>query len=1248
MRRRLSVPRGPGLLSLSILSILFIFIAVPSAFAQTGTGRISGLVKDASGAVVPGVAIVATHEETGIRHEMVTNEAGLFLFPSLPVGYYTVRAELSGFKPISNQKNLLNVGVDLNLTFTLEPGDLREAVIVTAESPIVQTTESSLSTLVSREVIVTLPLNGRNPLHLIGLVPGVAGHSAEATSSGGTATHYINGDRGRGITTTQDGIDISDPVIPRGELTNAPVNPEALQEFRVVTSNAKAEYGRSAGGQVELVTRSGTNHMSGTLYEFFRDTALDSNSYFNKLRGLPKEVLRRNQFGAALGGPIQRDRAFFFVNYDGMRRTQDTSQLATVPTQSLRDGVFRFVTQACPGTTVARNLPGCVDASGNPVVAVSSYNFAANDPRALGLDPVMQKEVFAFLPLPNDFTVGDGLNTAGYRWNSPSEQPVDTLTARVDYTINPKQNLFVRYSNAFRNDLINDIINTTPRPMSWPARVRLSDQHGAAVGHKWTLTDRLVNEITGGYTRNILAFNDPVHPRTYEIRPAIVTTPFVYWPGTGREPTEVQFLDNLTWIRGRHAIKGGVNIRKYYIAQTRGAGNPFGIYPAMTFNRLDATFSGAETNAVVRGDGSRVNLGASGINATDRNNLSTLYNMLLGRIGRIDQVFYSNGQEFVALQPLTLDQRISEYNFFVQDDWRLGERVTLNAGVRYELNSVPYDKAGVQVVPDKPLDGSQGPVTFLQGGPGTGRDWFARDNNNFAPSIGVAWDPTGSGKTSVRANYRLAYQRLITWALNVVEQRQPATSLNQFIVAPRDTGIGGTDTVLRLNEFLKQGRLPSPQGSTTVSINNGVPQLATPPQINRTPPNLRNEQPLFFDPNVRTPYMQQYIVGVQRELWKNTVVEVSYVGSRGSQLFRMMNVNTMDLVANGFTRDFQAARRNLLANGNANSGESTGNLGRLYGGTIPSSVFADIQNNNVGLLADALDRRTQGIGLAAAGLPENFFRPNPQFSIAGVGCTCSSSQYNALQIQVQKRLASGLAFSANYTLAKSTDDVSNDTRGAGTELVVPSDPKRLELDKGRSDFDVRHVARGHFIWDLPFGRDRRFLSGASGILHGLVGGWQINGILDVSSGFPLSVFSGFHTFTFYDSGTRVATTSGNGTTNRAVFTGDGAIGKVRRTATGVEYFTSEERAMFQTPEAGDTGSVRNIFTGPGYFQFDLGIFKNVHVMKHRLELRAEIFNLFDTVNFSDPNVLASSTNFGLITDTRVPPRIVQLGVKYYF
>ena len=301
-------------------------------------------------------------------------------------------------------------------------------------------------------------------------------------------------------------------MIPRGELTNSPVNPEALQEFRVITSNAKAEYGRSAGGQVELVTRSGTNSFSGTLYEFLRNTALDSNSYFNEQQGLPKEVLRRNQFGAALGGPIQRDRAFFFINYDGMRRTQETSQSDHRSDGVAAQGHLPIRHAGVRGETAARNRPSCVDASGNPLVPVSSYSFVANDPRRLGLDPVMQEETLAFLPLPNDFSTGDGLNTAGYRWNSPSESPVDTHHEPCRLHAESAAVVLRALQNGWRNDLINDIINTTPKSNELARPRAAVGSAGRRLRHKWTLTSYLLNEITGGFTRNVLDFADPEHP----------------------------------------------------------------------------------------------------------------------------------------------------------------------------------------------------------------------------------------------------------------------------------------------------------------------------------------------------------------------------------------------------------------------------------------------------------------------------------------------------------------------------------------------------------------------------------------------------------------------------------------------------------------------------------------------------------------------------------------------------------------
>ena len=381
-------------------------------------------------------------------------------------------------------------------------------------------------------------------------------------------------------------------------------------------------------------------------------------------------MLRRNEFGGSARRPLHRDRAFFFVNYDGMRRTQETSQTVTVPTAALRDGVFRFATQPCAGETIVRNRPSCVGLDGSPLVPVSSYSFVANDPRQLGVDPVLRQETLAFLPLPTtkaSVTGSTPLDTGGTRRrNRPS-----TASPRASSTLNQRQSLFGRYTNAWRNDLINDIINATPRPLSWPARVRLSDQQGAAIGHKWTITNYLLNEVTGGFTRNVLDFADPEHPRTYRSAvPAACSRPVRLLAGTGREPTEFQFIDNVSWVRGAHAFRGGANVRLYYIKQTRGAGTPFGIYPSFTFSRLDAPFSGNETSACP----ARWIAGQPRVVGHQRHRSQQsqhAVNVLLGRIGRIDQGFYSNGSEFVALEPLKLDQRMQEYNYYVQDDWRI-------------------------------------------------------------------------------------------------------------------------------------------------------------------------------------------------------------------------------------------------------------------------------------------------------------------------------------------------------------------------------------------------------------------------------------------------------------------------------------------------------------------------------------------------------------------------------------------------
>ena len=346
-----------------------------------------------------------------------------------------VQAEMPGFRTRVVQNVEVTVGADYSMRIIMETGAVDSTITVTANAVQVQTSESSVSNLVDEKTLVTLPLNRRNPLHLLSLIPGVVGHSAEATTANGTVTHYVNGDRGRGILTTLDGIDISDPIIPRGEQTNAPVNPDMVQEFRVTTALARAEYGRNSGAQIEMITKSGTNELHGSVYEFLRNTALDANSFFNNhlpdpdhgSTPIPRELLQQNQFGASVGGPVIKNKMFYFFNYEGTRRKQAFLTSSTAYTPTARQGTFRFVRgniTLSDGRVFNRTNPALVDPGTGAVRSdvplcggavatdcLDTYNIVASDPRRMGLDPVMQQLINLY-PTPNDYTAGDGLNTA--------------------------------------------------------------------------------------------------------------------------------------------------------------------------------------------------------------------------------------------------------------------------------------------------------------------------------------------------------------------------------------------------------------------------------------------------------------------------------------------------------------------------------------------------------------------------------------------------------------------------------------------------------------------------------------------------------------------------------------------------------------------------------------------------------------------------------------------------------------------
>jgi hypothetical protein len=1183
-------------------------ITIAALFAQATTSRIRGVVTDTSGAVVPGAEVTAVHEPTGLRRSMLSNPSGQFAFEAMPLGKYTITVTMPGFKKISTSGNELQVGEPLTVDITLEPGAVSEQVTVLESSTQVQTAEASLGSVLDTKPIESLPLNGRNPLHLMALLPGVSGHAAQATSSSGTVVFSVNGDRGRGVYTTLDGVDVSDPVIPRGELSQALINPDSIGEYRVITSVPKAEYGRNSGAQVQVVSRQGSNDLHGNVFEFHRNTIFNANDWFNNRDGQPREILIRNQFGASLGGPIKKNTGFFFFNWQSQRMAQSLSQVRTVLTAEARQGIFRYVAGA-------RNAPTMVNTQGQPLLPACSasvaancyrtFNMAAADPMGRGLDRLMQSQV-NLTNLPNDFSAGDGFNAARFRFNAPARAPSDAYLTRIDWRFGPNHQSFFRW-NEGRSDLIGDYINAgLPRypanPASYPGRTRESSSRGFSGGLNSVLGATKVNEFHLGYTRNSILFLDPTHPR-FEIISNVQSDPFIFWGGTGRTPLHRQAVDNFSFIQGNHTFKTGADIRWYSIDQFRRATN---FYPRLTFGTADAPviLSSAQSTA--------------GINSNDLSTLNSLFNDLMGVVGTVRKVFYSNGKEFPSPdRELLFFQRAHEYNFYFQDDWRIWPKLTLNLGLRYEFNGVPFDLSGMQVVNDRPLNSRAGDVTLLPAGPGTDRTWYNSDLNNFAPSVGFAWAPFGGNKTAVRGGYRIAYNRLVNWALNVVEQNQPGTT-RTAILRPNSSVSAANPASVRASD-------PEVQ-RLVAQLPNGIVGLP----VQRTPPPDRSSTPLLFDPNLRTPFVHQWNFSIQRQILHDTVLEIAYVGNKGTHMFRMMNANQA-AVTPEFLASFKAAQNNVRTG-------PAGALLNTYGSTLPSNISNALVQNDVGAFITAVDTSTfngvVGGRLVAAGLGQGYFR-NPQFAIAALGCSCTDTSYNALQISVNRRFAQGLMILSNYTWGKSLDDISDDTDGAGQGLLIPYDSNNRRLDRGRSSYDIRHQFRGGVIYELPFGKNRRWFR--RGVLSRLAGEWTTNTIIDWSGGYPFTVSSGRSAI--YPN-----------VTSNAVFQGDPtAIGRVVKGGSAVTYLTEAEKAQFSAPDVGQYGSGRNIFTGPGFFQTDFALHKALPLTERvKLELRGEAFNVFNNVNFGQPDARATSASFGVISSTRVPPRILQIAAKIAF
>ena len=1266
-------------LSMRALSFLIVLLSFSAAVqAQTGISTVRGTIRDQQGNVVPGATVILTDAEKNFSRTQTTSDDGSYVFSSVPPSTYSVQVEAPGFKKtaVAEVKALVDTSVDVDVA--LEVGAVTETVNVTSgnDAPL-NTTDATIGNTFESRRIEELPLNARNIVGLLSLQPGV------------TREGEVNGSRRDQSNITLDGVDVNeqqtglDVVNGTNRVTNIPgdafasvlrVTPDSVQEFRVTTSNPNSTQGRSSGGQVTLVTKSGTNDFHGSLYEFHRNTVTTTNDYFNNARGrfvagdpevisgekqvgderVARPKLLRNIFGGSLGGPIKKNKAYFFYSYEGRRDAAEESVVRDVPTANLRQGIVRYRCVVDPGN------PLC-PASG--IRTLTPADIFALYPDTLGVNPV-GLSVLQTAPLPNDFSLGDGLNRAGFRFNAPISVKLESHTARVDFTLTDRQSLFARGN--YQSDLHGRAprFPTTPAPNLW------INPRGFVVGHNWTVTNSLVNNARVGLTRAGVTQQGDSDAASIGFRDVYV--PFTYARGLQRTTPVWNLTDDVAWVKGTHTIQAGTNMR--FIRNDR---TSF----ANSFDAALVNFSFYQTSG-----SSILNAAPGDLDPSFNRDYGTAIAAALGRYSQysIRANFDISGQPLAAGSPAVRSLATQEYDFYAQDIWKVTPSLTLSYGMRYGVETPVYEVNGFQLVPntnlgdflDRRIAGAAAgtplnePISFSLGGRANNApDFYSKDKNNFAPHIGVAWSPDfgdnffgrlfgREGRSVIRGGFRIVYDH-IAGQLAVDAENE-----NSFGFAAENTNGSSSTNVTSLLGPLVDGFTPDVRTFPRVSL----PASLTFPLS--FPADETDRIVAGLDQSLVSPQHYTWNFSYGREVGRGLSFEASYIGRTAKNLLLVRDIMQLNnLVDSGSGMDWYTATRQLnqlrLANTPLASVPNIPyfnnlfpNLGNDFFGdptlTGTQAVFI-LHSNDPNFGFNITDFTLLQIILDDVGvIPNAFF--HPQYAALQAFSSVGRSNYHAGTMSVRQRFGNDFLFDLNYTLAKSMDNGSTllSQRALSNTVRNALDP---DLEYSVSDFDVRHNVNANWLWVLPFGRSKRFLNDTPTLVNALLGGWQLSGIFRFNTGLPTGSPSDVEWATNWQ-------LTSNGVRRQAV----GSCNRDVNGTPNVFCNPTEAYQSFRNALAGEVGD-RNIdsLRLPSYISLDAGLSKSFNMWYaegHRLQFRWEVFNVTNTQRFGVIEALSlnpepflatqPSASFGNyigsqtpVGETR-PGRVMQFALRYTF
>jgi hypothetical protein len=1180
-----------------------VILLAASALHAQFSGRLAGTVLDSSGSPVPAVTVSLTLPQ-GDKPVLSTKTArdGVWNMIGVRPADYDISFEAPGFAKATLRGIAVDPARETSVqTVTLQLPAVSQSLEVAADAQLIQIANAEIASTITMQEIDKLPLLDRDPLGLVQMLPGVVQQGNSATVINGLRTSYSN--------MTLDGINIQDNYLRDNALDYTPnrILLGQIRQMTLVTSNQNAA---APGGATQLAfeTPSGGNTFHGNAYWYNRNNDFAANDWFNNQAGVANPRLNQNQAGGSIGGPIKKDKLFFYTNYEAVRTNSQLPQTETVLTDTARQGIFTYQV-------------------GNTVRTANLLTM-----RGISVDPYMAK-LLAQVPSGsaiNNFDVGDSTpqflaNTAGYRYNQRNNEVRDNVTTRLDYNLSERHVFNGSYiwnrDDTDRPDLDNGY-------SAVPRITNPNHSHFLSLGWRWTPTATLTNELRGGFNIAPGDFLSSQNLGSYLITGMSFSDPVSEMFPQGRATNTYSTSDNAAWQHGRHFIQFGAHMQRITVHSF----DDTGIVP--TYNLAMGTGQIALT---------RSNL--PGISQADLADANQLLATLGGYIDSYSQTLNvtSRTSGFVPGAGSVRNFRFNEYDLYVQDNWKLLPHLTVNIGLRWDLPSVVDESNSLELLPEvqnnNPVQTLLSNATLNFAGSSVGRPWYNRDYKDFAPNIGLAWDVFGNGKTAFRAGYAITYVN--DQSIYAAETMTETNSGLQGLAT--NTGLSG-----RVSSSLPAIVEPTYQVPVTVAQN-----YATNPQ---------NTVGLI-NPGLRTPYVQQYSAGIQQE-FLHTVFEARYVGNHMVGGYRAFDYNQVNVQADGFLNDFINAENN----GNL-SVASSGVFNPAYNSRIPGSqqlpVFAKLSSG--GMLNNSTIRnliQTGQAGQLAATYQENQlngsvnFFANPYALGSDMLNNFSNSTYNSLQIEIRHRTAAGLEFNLNYSFSKVLSDTAGDSESRIEQFLDVNNPG---LERSRANFDLTHAIKGSGVYDLPFGGKHKL---NYRLINPIIEGWSAGAFMTWQSGAPFSILSGYGTLNRSDGSRSYNNTAdtvlnmsqlssivqfqmtGNGPT----MIGQSAINPADGTGTNDTGSPTYTGQVFSNPTAGNLGTLqRRMFSGPWSFDLDASLQRTFRITdRQSVQLRMEGVNVLNHPSFyvGDQNI--NSTTFGVITSMYNSPRVMQFGARYEF